>query len=127
LKRLLEDDSLSEDHEDESWDAIDQEEIEAMKQITSAANIQDMEEVDIDQYPRFVVRDFNSKKGVDQLLKVLLPIAKIVYDKQEDQAEQARAAAQLREKQELLRSRKKANDAREAQRAGYRYSMSNEY
>jgi hypothetical protein len=121
LKRLLEDDSLSEDHEDESWDAIDQEEIEAMKQITSAANIKDMEEVDIDQYPRFVVRDFNVKKGVDQLLKVLLPIAKIVYDKQEDQAEQAKAAAELREKQELLRNRKKANEAREAQRAGYRY------
>ena len=77
--------------------------------------------LDIDQYPRFIVRDFNPKKGVDRLLKSLLPIAKIVYERQEDQAEQAKAAAELREKQELLRSRKKANEARQSRQMGLGY------
>ena len=121
LKRLLEDESLSEDREDEAWDAIDEEEVEAMKEITSAVNVKSIDEIDIEQYPRFIVRDFNPKKGVDQLLKVLLPIAKIVYERQENQAEQAQAAVELREKQDLLRSRKKANEMLEAKQMGYRY------
>lgn len=119
LNRLLADDSLSDDSEDESWDAIDQEEVEAMKDITSAVKVKHMDEIDLEQYPRFLVKDFSTTKGVDRLLKLLLPIAKIVYERQEDQAEQARAAAELREKQEMLRNRKKANEALEARRMGY--------
>jgi transcription-repair coupling factor (superfamily II helicase) len=119
LLQLLSDDS--EDGDDEQWDAIDEEEVEAMKQITSAVNVKSMDEVDLEQYPRFVVRDFGSNKGTDRLLKLLLPIAKTVYERQEDQAEQAMAAAELREKQALLRSRKKSNEELNSQRQGYRY------
>ena len=114
LQQLLEDDILGEDQEDKTWDALDEEEVEAMKDITSAMNVKDMTEIDIDQYPRFAVHNFSPKNGVDQLLKVLLPIAKVVYQRQEDQAEQAKAAAKLRERQELLQKGKT-----EAQRAGY--------
>jgi len=122
LKALLTDDSLSEDEEEETWDEMDQEEIEAIKDITSAVNVKDMDEIDLEQYPRFIIKDFGStEKVVDRLLKVLLPVAKVVYEKQEEQAEQAKAAAELREKQEMLRSRKKANDAIGAQRMGYQY------
>lgn len=119
LSRLVSDDSSSEDSDDEAWDAIDQEEVEAMKQITSAVNVKSMDEIDLGQYPRFIVRDVGSGKVVDRLLKFLLPIAKIVYEQQENQAEQAKAAADLREKQELLRSRKKANEEFAAQRMDY--------
>eukprot|EP00977_Amphora_coffeiformis_P000747 scaffold162_cov176-Amphora_coffeaeformis.AAC.7 len=122
LSRLLADETLSEDSEDETWDAIDEEEVEAMKDITSAVNVKNMDEVDVEQYPRFVVRDFSRSKGADRLLKVLLPIAKITYERQENQAEQAKAAAELREKQEMLRSRKKANELLEARQIGSRYS-----
>jgi transcription-repair coupling factor (superfamily II helicase) len=124
LKALLTDDSLSEDFDDEHWDAIDQEEAEAMKEISSAVSVKNMDEIDLEQYPRLVMKDFGSgddKKVVDRLLKVLLPLSKIVYEKQADQAAQARAAAELREKQETLRKRKKAAESMEARRMGYRY------
>lgn len=111
LKQLLMDDSLSEEQEDEEWDAMDQEELEAMKEISSAYKVTDMNDVDIEQYPRLVLPNFPAdSKTVDRLLKVLLPIAKVVYEKQQEQAEQARAAADLREKQELLRVRKRQNE-----------------
>ena len=98
-------------------------EIEAMKDISSAVNVKSMEEVDLEQYPRFIIKDFglDDNKAVDRVLKMLLPIAKIVYEKQEQQAEEARIAADLREKQQMLRIRKKQNDAHQAQRMGYRY------
>ena len=98
---------------------LDEEEVEAMKDITSVVNVKDMDDIDIEQYPRFVIRDFDETKGVDRLLQLLLPIAKVVYEKQEDQAESARMAADLREKQETLRQRRKANQKLEARTAGY--------
>ena len=122
LKAVLTDETLSEDQEEEEWDAMDEEEIEAMKDISSAINVKEMDSVDLEQYPRFVIKDFDSDdKSVDRLLKVLLPVAKVVCEKQAAQAEDARAAADLREKQELLRTRKRVTDAIEAQRLGYRY------
>jgi hypothetical protein len=120
FRSLVKEESLSDDQEDEEWDAMDEEEVEAMKQISSAVNVKDMDEVDLEQYPRFVVKDFvNSEKGVDRLLKLLLPIAKVVYEKQEEQAEAARMAADLRGKQDLLRQRKKSLEKMDAQRMGY--------
>jgi hypothetical protein len=120
FRALVKEESLSDDQEDEEWDAMDEEEVEAMKQISSAVNVKDMDEVDLEQYPRFVVKDFvNSEKGVDRLLKLLLPIAKVVYEKQEEQAEAARMAADLRGKQDLLRQRKKSLEKMDAQRMGY--------
>jgi len=111
LHELLEDPSLDEDAD--NWDALDQEEVEAMKEISSAYTVKSLDEVDIELYPRFVIKDFTPKKCVDQLLQVLLPVAKVVNEKQEDEKEAAKTAAELREKQELLRTRKKINDAKE--------------
>jgi hypothetical protein len=46
----------------------------------------------------------------------------VVYEKQEEgQAKNAKAAAVLREKQDLSRQRKKDIEAMDAQRLGYRY------
>jgi len=122
-KALLAEDSANEDREDEDWDAMDQEELEAMKDISSAVAVKDMDEVDLEQYPRFVLKNFGSSaaKATDRLLKVLLPLSKIVYDKQAHEAEQAKAAAALREKQDAMKNRKKVNEAMEAKRLGYRY------
>jgi transcription-repair coupling factor (superfamily II helicase) len=120
LAALLADDSLSEDKEEEDWDAMDQEELEALKVISSAANVESMDEIDLEQYPRMVIKDFgDDRQAVGRLLKVLLPVAKVVYDKQEEDKDQAKVAANLRDKQDLLRTRKKKSDTREAQRTGY--------
>jgi transcription-repair coupling factor (superfamily II helicase) len=122
LKSLLVDETLNEDQEEEEWDAMDQEEVEAMKEISSAVNVKHLDEVDLEQYPRFVVTNFGSdnQAPVDRLLKLLLPVAKAAYDKQESQVVDAKAAADLREKQELLRTRRRVNESAEAQRMGYR-------
>ena len=115
VSALIEESSIAEDEED--WDAMDEEEVEAMKQISSAVNVKHIDDIDIEQYPRLVMKNFeNDDKVVDRLLKVLLPVSKVVYEKQEAQAEEAKVAADLREKQELLKQRRKENDARETQR-----------
>jgi transcription-repair coupling factor (superfamily II helicase) len=112
---LLKDPSLDEDAE--NWDALDQEEVEAMKQISSAHDVKSLDDVDIEQYPRFVVKDFgDGPKAVDKLLQVLLPSAKVVYDKQAADKESAKIAAELRDKRESLQKRKKANEAADQQR-----------
>jgi transcription-repair coupling factor (superfamily II helicase) len=129
LKSLLTDESLSEDSDDEEWDSMDQEELEAMKEISSAIHVKSVDDVDWEQYPRIVIRDFSpvvdatvsssaNAKSVDKLLKVLLPIAKVVTEVQTRQADEARVAADLRQKQELLRTRKRQNEAMESQRMG---------
>jgi transcription-repair coupling factor (superfamily II helicase) len=116
LKTLLEDSSSDEDSE--NWDALDEEEVEAMKVISSAYNVEDLDEIEIEQYPRFVIKNFGKEpKAVDRLLKVLLLSAKVVYEKQEADKEEAKMAAGLREKRELLLQRKKTNDAAEEQRS----------
>jgi transcription-repair coupling factor (superfamily II helicase) len=120
---LIVDESSGEDRDDEVWDAMDEEEVEAMKDISSAVNVKDMQDVDLEQYPRFVIRNFgsNSSNAVDRLLKLLLPVAKIVHEQQGKEAEHAKAAAALREKQESMKLRKEMNDAVDARRLGYRY------
>ena len=121
-KELLEEASASDDREEEDWDAMDEEELEALKDISSAVNVKDMNEVDLEQYPRFVMKNFGSTaKATDRLLKVLLPISKIVYDKQAEQAEQAQAATALRDKQEQMKNRKQVVEALESKRMGYNY------
>lgn len=122
LKSLLSETSYNEDREEEEWDAMDQEDIEAMKDISSSVNVTKIDDVDVEYYPRLVVKDFGGpKNAVDKLLKLLLPVAKIVYEKQEEQAESAKTAAALRERQNAMRMRKKKNAALEAKRKGYRY------
>ena len=120
LKALLSDASLGESDEDD-WDSMDEEEVEAMKDISSALAVKDMNEVDIEQYPRLVVKNFGEvdTKTIDKLLKVLLPIAKVVYEQQEQDKDSAKVAADLREKQSLLKTQSKKNDSLEARRRGY--------
>lgn len=114
LTSLLEDQSLDEDAD--NWDALDEEEIEAMKSISSAHDVTSLDDVDIEQYPRFVIKDFGSgPKAVDRILKVLLPYAKVIHEKQEGEKEVAKAAADLREKRELLQQRKKKVEVKNAQ------------
>lgn len=111
LKELLEDPSLDDDAD--NWDALDKEEVEAMKEISSAYTVKSLDEVDIEMYPRFVMKDFAQKNCVDQLLQVLLPVAKVVSEKQEAEKEAVKVAAELREKREMLQLRKKLGDSKD--------------
>lgn len=108
LSTLLEDATFDEDSE--SWDALDKEEVEAMKDISSAYAVRSLAEVDISLYPRFVVKDFQTTRCVDQILKVLLPVAKVVASQQEAEKDAAKVAASLREKREMLEKRKSLTD-----------------
>lgn len=109
------------DDDDEEWDALDQEEVEAMKEISSAVNVKNLEEVDLEQYPRFVIKNLGAVKvgsRVDILLKALLPASKVVYENQQSDKEKARVAAELREKREMMKKVKKENDAVARRRLG---------
>ena len=121
LKALLNDDTLGEESDEDDWDTMDEEEVEAMKDISSALTVTDMNDVDIEQYPRLVIKNFGKvdTKTIDKLLKVLLPVAKVVYEQQEKDKESAKAAADLREKQSLLKTQAKKNESLEARRRGY--------
>jgi len=115
LKKLLEDPSLDDDTD--QWDALDEEEVEAMKEIASAYNIKKMDEIDIELHPRFVMKNFGvGKQAVDRLLKVLLPIARTVYQQQEKEKESAKNAVELRNKRLLLEQRKKISKEAENQK-----------
>ncbi len=108
--------------DEEEWDALDDEEVEAMKEISSAMFLESIEEVDIEDYPRFVFRNISSiKKGsrVDALLKVLLPGSQVVHAKQTADKEKAKVAAELREKREAIKKQKKEQEAVSSRRMGY--------
>lgn len=122
LKALLTDSRYDDDKEE--WDALDEEEVEAMKEISSALNVKSLDEVDMEQYPRFVVKNFCAVpegRRVEHLLKLLLPSSKVVYEKQEKDKENARVAAELRDKRELMKKQKKELKQQENTRLGYRY------
>ncbi|KAL7551395.1 hypothetical protein ACHAWF_017110 [Thalassiosira exigua] len=123
LKELLIDTRYGDD--DEEWDALDEEEVEAMKEISSAANVKVLSEVEVHKYPRFVVKglgdDVEEGSRVDALLKVLLPPSKVVYQKQEKDKEKAKVAAELREKRELIAKQKKEQERLSSRRMGYQY------
>mmetsp|Transcript_32183 Transcript_32183/g.68104 ORF Transcript_32183/g.68104 Transcript_32183/m.68104 type:complete len:1250 (-) Transcript_32183:85-3834(-) len=123
LKELLSNPKYSDD--DEEWDALDEEEVEAMKEISSAVNIKKLSEIEINNYPRFIVKKLGKsvKKGtrVDALLKVLLPPSKVVFQKQQRDKEKAKVAAELREKRELIAKQKKEQEKLSSRRMGYQY------
>eukprot|EP00578_Thalassiosira_sp_NH16_P025194 CAMPEP_0181088902 /NCGR_PEP_ID=MMETSP1071-20121207/7024_1 /TAXON_ID=35127 /ORGANISM="Thalassiosira sp., Strain NH16" /LENGTH=1213 /DNA_ID=CAMNT_0023170829 /DNA_START=225 /DNA_END=3863 /DNA_ORIENTATION=- len=109
LQELLTNQKYSDD--DEEWDALDEEEVEAMKEISSAANIKSLSEIEVHSYPRFVVKKIGKNGSrVDALLKVLLPPSKVVFQKQQSDKEKAKVAAELREKRELIAKTKKENE-----------------
>ena len=120
---LMAEESAHEDRDDEEWDSMDREELEAMKDISSSVAVKHLDEVDLDQYPRFVLKNFGAStpKATDRLLKALLPLSKIVSEKQEKEAEQVKSAAVLREKQEAMKNRKKIAEGMGGKRMGYRY------
>ncbi len=92
-----------------------------MKEISSSMFVKSLDEVDIEDYPRFVVKNLNAvKRGsrVDALLKVLLPASKVVYMKEESDKEKAKVAADLREKREMMKQQKKEQE-KNARRIGY--------
>lgn len=92
-----------------------------MKEISSAMFVKSLDEVDIDDYPRFVVKNLNKvKKGarVDALLKVLLPASRVVHMKEKSDKDKAKVAAELRGKREMMKQQKKEQE-RNAKRVGY--------
>jgi hypothetical protein len=97
---------LSED-EDDGWDGFDEEEVEAMKDVTSAVNIKSLDEIDIGQYPRLVISSFSNDvplgKRIDALLKILLPLSNVVNEKHKEDKDKAMAAVQLRERREAIK------------------------
>jgi transcription-repair coupling factor (superfamily II helicase) len=115
IRQLLLDPTLEEDAE--NWDALDDEELEAMKEISSAYRVKKMNEIDVEQYPRFVLKDFGRKtNAVDRILKAILPAAKVVYEKQESDKENAKAAAEIREKRLLVQNRIAGEGKRQEQK-----------
>ena len=122
LNELLTNPGYSDDEEE--WDALDEEEVEAMKEISSAVNIQSLDEIEVQNYPRFVMKELSetAKEGsrVDALLKVLLPPSKIVFQKQQGDKEKAKVAAELREKRELIAKQKKEQE-KISRRIGYQF------
>ncbi len=123
LEELLTNPNYGDD--DEEWDALDEEEVEAMKEISSAVNIKSLSEIEVRNYPRFVIKNLREtiKEGsrVDALLKVLLPPSKVVFEKQQRDKEKAKVAAELREKRELIQKQKKEQEKLNARRLGYQY------
>ncbi|KAL7438748.1 hypothetical protein ACHAXM_006486 [Skeletonema potamos] len=108
--------------DDEEWDALDEEEVEAMKEISSASTIKSMQDVEIRNYPRFVVKKLGTSvdegSRVDALLKVLLPPSKVVFTKQEKDKEKAKLAAELRDKREAIARQKKEQEKLSSRRLG---------
>jgi len=123
LEELLSNPKYSDD--DEEWDALDEEEVEAMKEISSAVNIKRLSEIEINNYPRLVVKQLETVKTgarVDTLLKVLLPPSKIVYHKQQKDKEKAKVAAELREKRDLMTKQKKENEKNARRMGTFQYT-----
>lgn len=109
------------DDEEEEWDALDEEEVEAMKEISSSMFVKSLDEVDMEDYPRFVVKDLNKvKRGsrIDALLKVLLPASRVVHMKEKSDKEKAMVAAELREKREMMKQQRKEQE-KNARTIGY--------
>ena len=102
---------------------LDEEEVEAMKEISSAADARSLDEVDVYDFPRLVIRgmrdNIESGSRVDALLKVLLPPSKVVFKKQQKDKEKARVAAELREKREIMSKQKKEQEKLQSRRTMY--------
>lgn len=92
--------------------------------VQSATFVKTLSEINIDDYPRFVVKNLSivdSGSRVDVLLKVLLPASKVVYDRQQEDKEKAKVAAELREKRQAMKKQKKEQESMMNRRAGYQY------
>jgi len=102
--------AMSGNGDEDDWDEYDDEEVEAMKDITSAASAKSLDEANVYEYPRFIIKDLKkAKRGekVDILLRALLPMSKIVFANQEADKERARIAVEVRDKREAMKKAKK--------------------
>jgi len=120
---LIEGDS-KEDKEDD-WDEADEEEVRTQSQdVQSVAFVKTLAEINIAEYPRFCVKNLSGVaegSRVDALLRVLLPISKIVYDRQQEDKQKAQVAAELKEKRMAMKKQKKEQELISNRRAGYQY------
>jgi len=126
LRSLLEDPTLR--HEDdanengsdgdiEDWDALDQEEAMALKEISSAMQLKGpLQKSNFENHPRYVVKNFGDRKDkVHALLQLLLPLSKVIYEQQEGNKQEARIANQLRTKRESIANQRKIQTKRKQQ------------
>merc|ERR1712150_251028 len=127
ITKLLIDSNDSDKYEDtdDDWDAVDEEEVRTQNQeIQSATFVKTLEEINIADYPRFVIKNLsNVAEGarVDTLLRLLLPVSKVVYDRQQEDKKKAQVAAELKEKRMAMKKQKKEQELMSSRRAGYRY------
>jgi len=124
VQKLLDADGTTDKDDDEDWDALDEEEVEAMKQISSAMNVECIDEIDIETYPRLVIPALSQhpqNSRVDVILKTLLPIVRVIAQIQENNKDKAKVAAELREKREIIKLKRKEEEAQEKRRSGYYY------
>ena len=116
---------FDEKEDEDEWDIADQEEVEAMKEITSAMKIKKMEPGYVEDYPRFVIKDLGGthKRGarVDAILKLLLGPTKVVAKNQKEDSEKAIMASELRDKREKMKQKRKEEEAAEKLKNGYFY------
>lgn len=116
---------FDEKEDEDEWDTADQEEVEAMKEITSAMKIEKMEPGYVEDYPRFVIQDLGGthKRGarVDAILKLLLGPTKVVAKNQKEDSEKAITASELRDKREKMKQKRKEEEAAEKLKNGYFY------
>lgn len=115
---------LDEDDDDEI-DNGDEEEVEAMKIVSSAASVTKVTEDDINEFSHFIIEGLGSvKRGarVDAILKVLLPVVKIVAKNQAEDKERAQMAVELRDKREIMKKQRKEQNDAEQLRKGYMFT-----
>jgi len=121
-KELL---KLDEDDDDEMENNADEEEVEAMKIISSASSVIKVSEEDVNDFSYFVITGLGSvKRGarVDAILKVLLPVVKIVAKNQSDDKERAQMAVELRDKREVMKQQRKEQNEAEKLNKGFLFT-----
>eukprot|EP00934_Nitzschia_sp_Nitz4_P003378 Nitzschia sp. Nitz4//scaffold86_size83305//57770//61093//NITZ4_005268-RA/size83305-exonerate_est2genome-gene-0.40-mRNA-1//1//CDS//3329559268//3368//frame0 len=89
---------LGKDPENDDDDDIDDLEMEAARESSSVYSVTNMTEVDIRKYPRFLVRNFNETSHIDGLLRLLIPVSKVIVTQQERYYRAAKTAAEASER-----------------------------
>jgi len=122
---LIDSNDSKEEDTDDDWDAVDEDEVHTQNQdVQSATFVKTLAEINIADYPRFVVKNLSGVaegSRVDALLRVLLPVSKVVYDRQQEDKEKAQVAAELKEKRLAMKKQKKEQELLGNRRSGYRY------
>jgi len=104
-KAMLNDSSSKKTDDDDDWDAFDLEEEESLKEVSSPMNVVNIDNVEISQYPRFIIplSFVKNDKYVDTILKLLLPIVQVIVKVQNQNKEKATLAVELRDKRKAMK------------------------